>query len=821
MNVRKLDGKLSSWLVIIALIVVVVPPRAGHSQSRVRQITIRSHWGGLGPRADATIVITRTQGGYEQCGQSVASPLVNALVAALRTPLIPKPDPLQLGITPSWLVAHAASQQPHSNRDPGEPTAGQLALFRRSFTDMTLIARVLPELFENMHTDDYPAARVEIVFDDESKLAAYSNSQFEYMLPWCVGTARKASYNPAISRAVAALMPAKTVNKERLADDDLAGQLSEAVMGEIETAYDLRGVEDRVGSDLERLRASYRVTSATIDGWLRPEYGPDEFNSDHPEENLHAIFHKDSLPPNVSDEVTLRDVNGRIQGIDSFLSNSGKYENLVLSVPWLKQYITANPKVWVRITYVHDASLTNEALGRFAADMKVRERNDITKQVTAHRNQVALIQVGAMYAESYWLVFPDKHLVLWRYQGPGGLLKWSPADFGEGECAGLGINDGGCSGREVSPEGVLIPTGTPRDVACVQAWHTQYPKPADLPNALFDVTQHNRGGFIDRKGTVVVPLCFEGVGSFSDGLAPFERDGRWGYIDSSANIVIQPTFPWAEDFHEGLAHVQVTGSTLGIDGRWGYIDKSGTVVIPPTSQRMMSDDNGEESAFREGLAMVEVWDDRIPPRKGFIDRTGKLVIPARFTYAYPFSEGLAAATEAQDGDSGWGFIDKNGNWAVPPRFDWASNFQFGLAPVNRKKDCGYIDKTGSQVLRLQSPPPPEDCASAWGDFTDGLSRWRFGSRYGFIDRMGMIVIPAKYDLTLGFSEGLAAIEIGKQWGFIDTSGKMVIPPGDFSDVKPFHNGLSRVVMKKGGVGYIDRTGKFIWGPHEMSDKDNR
>jgi hypothetical protein len=50
---------------------------------------------------------------------------------------------------------------------------------------------------------------------------------------------------------------------------------------------------------------------------------------------------------------------------------------------------------------------------------------------------------------------------------------------------------------------------------------------------------------------------------------------------------------------------------------------------------------------------------------------------------------------------------------------------------------------------------------------------------------------------------------------------MVIPPGDFSDVKPFHNGLSRVVMKKGGVGYIDRTGKFIWGPHEMSDKDNR
>ena len=654
---------------------------ASTAQNHVRQITIRSHWGGLGPRADATIVITANQNGYKRDDQAVNPALVGALVASLRSQLIPKPDPVQLGITPSWLSMHAASLEPHSNDDPGKSTPGQLVLFRQSFTDLKLITRVLPELFENMHTDDYPSARVEVVFDDDTKLVTYSNSQFAYMLPWCVGTEKKSSYNPAISRAVAALMPAKAVNKDRLADDDLAKELSVAVMGEIETAYDLRGVEDRVGPDLARLRAGYRVTSATIDGWLRPEYGPDKFNSNHPEENLHAVLHKSSLPLNVSDEVTLRDVNGRIQGIDGFLSNSDKYEYLVLSVPWLKQYITANPKVWVRITFVHDASLANEALGRFAADMKQRGRNDIAEQARAQRTQIALIQVGIRYAESYWLVFPDKHLILWRYQGPGGLLKWSPADFGEGECADEGINDGGCSGREVAPDGSLIPDRMPRDIACVKAWRAQHPQPATPPDALFDVMEHDRGGFIDRTGAVVVPLCFEVVGEFSEGLARFERDGRWGYIDQSGNIIIQPVFPWAEEFHEGLAHVQVTGTVLGYDGRWGYIDKSGAVVIPPTSRRMMGDDDGEESAFHKGLAMVEIWDDKVPPRKGFIDRTGKVVIPAHFTYAYPFLEGLAAATEAEDGDSGWGFIDKNGNWAVPPRFDWASSFQFGLAPV--------------------------------------------------------------------------------------------------------------------------------------------
>ena len=78
---------------------------------------------------------------------------------------------------------------------------------------------------------------------------------------------------------------------------------------------------------------------------------------------------------------------------------------------------------------------------------------------------------------------------------------------------------------------------------------------------------HGRGGYIDLTGKVVIPLCFDDVGEFSEGLARFERDGRWGYLDLVGNIAIQPQFPWAEDFHEGLAHVQATGEALGYDGR--------------------------------------------------------------------------------------------------------------------------------------------------------------------------------------------------------------------------------------------------------------
>jgi hypothetical protein len=71
----------------------------------------------------------------------------------------------------------------------------------------------------------------------------------------------------------------------------------------------------------------------------------------------------------------------------------------------------------------------------------------------------------------------------------------------------------------------------------------------------------------------------------------------------------------------------------------------------------------------------------IPPtstvRYGFIDATGKMVIPAAYEKAYKFSAGLAAV---KTGDK-WGFIDKTGKMAIEPRFAAADFFSEGLARV--------------------------------------------------------------------------------------------------------------------------------------------
>jgi hypothetical protein len=92
-----------------------------------------------------------------------------------------------------------------------------------------------------------------------------------------------------------------------------------------------------------------------------------------------------------------------------------------------------------------------------------------------------------------------------------------------------------------------------------------------------------------------------------------------------------------------------------------------------------------------------------------------------------------------------------------------------------------------------------------------------GSKYGFIDTSGELVIPATFDNVSEFEEGLAAVVIGDKMGLIDRSGQMVVEPqfdaiGAFdadddlalvADVDDNGNGL---------YGFINRSGEVVLEP---------
>ena len=99
-----------------------------------------------------------------------------------------------------------------------------------------------------------------------------------------------------------------------------------------------------------------------------------------------------------------------------------------------------------------------------------------------------------------------------------------------------------------------------------------------------------------------------------------EADGGWGFVDAKGSFVIPATFEWAESFSDGLAAVK--------KGRWGFIDPSGKVVI--------AHDFLDADPFSEGLAAVR--DER---GWHYVDDKGKAAIAGPFAAARPFACGQA------------------------------------------------------------------------------------------------------------------------------------------------------------------------------------
>jgi hypothetical protein len=224
----------------------------------------------------------------------------------------------------------------------------------------------------------------------------------------------------------------------------------------------------------------------------------------------------------------------------------------------------------------------------------------------------------------------------------------------------------------------------------------------------------------------------------------------------------------------------------------GFIDKSGAMVI---AARYRNPDN-----FQEGRCLV-----RIPHgfsgTCAFIDEQGRL-ISEEYGGANGFYEGLAAVTDSLGGmgdkKENWGFIDRTGRVSIPKQFDDVSHFSEGLCRVSKGADKhGYIDKEGKFVFAV----------TAWsGDFHEGLaSAVDSHGHYGFIDKRGHYVIPATFEEAGDFSAGLAPVQLGNKWGYVDDHGRMRINP-KFQYACSFNTTMAEVQMTDGKWGAIDHQG---------------
>lgn len=231
-------------------------------------------------------------------------------------------------------------------------------------------------------------------------------------------------------------------------------------------------------------------------------------------------------------------------------------------------------------------------------------------------------------------------------------------------------------------------------------------------------------------------------------------------------------------------------------GKYGYLDATGKVVIPLQFVNALD-------YFSEGFARVQIGRDR-SAKWSFVHTSGRVLGARLFDEVGDFSEGLAPVLVGTK----WGVIDTSGAFVLEPQFARIVRFSQNRAEVKVDGQSGYIDTRGTVVIPVRF--------ARGSAFSHGLAAVNVGRHWGLIDTTGRVVVEPRFDALSAVSPDRYAVLIGRKWQLMDRAGR-TIGPAQFDDIEPFSDGLAPV--KQGGkVGYIDTTGALVI-PYEFDYAD--
>lgn len=325
-------------------------------------------------------------------------------------------------------------------------------------------------------------------------------------------------------------------------------------------------------------------------------------------------------------------------------------------------------------------------------------------------------------------------------------------------------------------------------------------------NGLAPVRLAGKWGYIDIQGAAVIPFSYDQACVFHEGLAVVATASdnglfRMGFVDAENSYCdfIDPATGGALLLPLDPDGDWDTGSLLFYGG-YLCLGTGDRAAIYRTDGRAVSLPAGYLPCgwpVTEGVAVLRDSRDA----RFYCDlTTGTLLqvpLPAQAEGTYlgmdlrPFHGGLAPVCMALTGPSGatqdvsflWGFVDRSGKWVIPPQYtdffasDTNTAYQvfgpLGLAAVCRDGKFGAIDRTGAVVIPFQYD-------ELW-PVNDGLMVFLQDGKYGCLDPSDLsVAIPPQFLRISGFRGGLAAVYDGQTAGLIDTAGSAV-PGGDSLD----------------------------------------
>ncbi|OSB14910.1 WG repeat-containing protein [Clostridium botulinum] len=357
-----------------------------------------------------------------------------------------------------------------------------------------------------------------------------------------------------------------------------------------------------------------------------------------------------------------------------------------------------------------------------------------------------------------------------------------------------------------------------------------------------------RWGYINEKGEFVIKPLYNLALEFQcNGLAVVEIDNLYGIIDENQNYIVKHKYGFISDFSEERAIV--------IDNeRFNIINEKGEELIPKTENYSYIGN------FKEGRAQYGVIDSNKGYLYGYLDREGRIIIPAQYEYGNDFYEGKAVVRIKENeyalinikgeilnkyeyasvgnlregllsfkknmGEK-YGFIDEDGNVVIKPQFTYAQNFSEGRSVVNVSgnimNNYGVIDKEGNYIIT----PKYNDIILlgenrvAVGVAIDKTSPF-IGSKYAIADTEGNILTDFIYYGILNYKNGIASAYDDKNTFFIDKEGNKIenLPIVEGSGTLTVENELIKAYVDY-KISYFDKEGNLIWEENSVISLNNQ
>lgn len=212
-------------------------------------------------------------------------------------------------------------------------------------------------------------------------------------------------------------------------------------------------------------------------------------------------------------------------------------------------------------------------------------------------------------------------------------------------------------------------------------------------------------GVIDYSGKEIIPPIYSSIST--QGKNYIVADGFSPYGDDFSDLADEDFFDELDEEAENNKLTQ----------KWGMLSHTGTVIIPIKHRYISSSSDNQ-------IATVELVESEAEKKgklnKVLYDNKGKMLINLyqydafvfdsvriktrpkkdyRILYPY-YADGLINVGKAGK----WGYIDKTGKVMIPFQFDFASAFSNGAALVKKGTEWEYINKAGKKITEAEANP---------------------------------------------------------------------------------------------------------------------